>query len=78
MNPKYHTDQVMKITREWGKDIPPRPIIDVVWDAGWGCYTYSFPFSAIRIQENQIFPSGDPDITSEKWIDLQNAMPAMP
>jgi hypothetical protein len=45
----------------------------VAWDACWNCYTYSFPLSLIRIEEYELEPTGDPDITPEEWFDQYRA-----
>lgn len=66
--PKYHPNQVLRCLHTWATDHPPRPVEDVMWDECWGCYTYSFPLSLIRIEEHKLVPSGDPDLTPEEWI----------
>lgn len=68
-NPKYRPNQVLRCLHEWAADHPPRPVEDVQWDECWNCYTYSFPLSLIRIEEYELEPSGDPDITPQAWLE---------
>jgi len=66
--PKFHPNQVVRILHSWAEDMPPRPIANVAWDEPWNCYTYAFPWALIRIEENMIEATGDPDMTTEDWI----------
>ena len=66
---KYRPNQVVRILHTWAKDILPRPIENVDWDEPWNCYTYAFPCALIRIEEHELEPTGDPDITPEEWVE---------
>ena len=65
---KYRPNQMLRCLHTWAKDHPARPVEDVAWDECWNCYTYSFPFSLIRIEEYELEPTGEPDITPEAWV----------
>ena len=65
---KYRPNQMVKCLHDWAKDHPARPVEDVAWDECWNCYTYSLPLSLIRIEEHELEPSGDSDITPDAWI----------
>ena len=67
--PLYRPNQVLRNLHSWASENPARPVLDVLWDEPWGCYTYSFPFSAIRIEEEMLEPTGDPDITAREWAE---------
>ena len=67
---KYRPNQVLKCLHTWAADHPPRPVEDVAWDEHWQCYTYSFPLSLIRIEEDMLAHDDEvPDITPEDWIE---------
>ncbi|GIW90898.1 MAG: hypothetical protein KatS3mg109_1330 [Pirellulaceae bacterium] len=66
--PLYHRGQILRILHGWARDVPPRPVVDVQWDACWRCWTYSFPLSVIRIEEYALEPVGLPDIDPDVWL----------
>lgn len=70
---KYRPNQVLRCLHSWAKDHPPRPVEDVVWDECWSCYTYSFPLSLIRIEEHELEPTSDPDMTPADWVQQYRA-----
>lgn len=65
--PLYRVGQVVRILHSWAKDFPPRPVLDVMWDGPWGCYTYAFPRSLIRIKEHMLASTDQPDMDPGLW-----------
>lgn len=61
--PKYRVGQMLKAEHSWARDIPPRPVLDIMFDKSWNCYTYSFPRSLIRLEEYHLNPVDLPDMT---------------
>lgn len=64
---KYHIGQMLRITHSWAHELPVRPVSDIQWDEHWNCYTYGFPLCLIRIEEEMLAPTEEPDMTSEQW-----------
>ena len=67
--PRYHTNQVLRITHSWARDLPLRPVLDVMWDDEWQTYTYSFPCALIQIEEEWLEPTDLPDMTPLAWAE---------
>ena len=65
--PKYRVGQMLKAEHSWARDIPPRPVLDIMFDKSWNCYTYSFPRSLIRLEEYHLNPVDLPDMTPDEW-----------
>ena len=78
MQPKYRPNQVVRITLDWAKDIPPRPIENVSWDDCWHCYTYAFPLALIRIEEHDLEATDMPDMAPEAWIEQRREIKQVP
>ena len=72
---KYRPNQMLKCLHTWATDHPSRPVESVAWDESWNCYTYSFPFCMIRIEEYELEPTGEPDMTPEAWLAKYQARP---
>ena len=66
MTPIYHANQMLVITGS--SNIPSRPVINVMWDEIWNCYTYLFPLSLIMEIESHLEPTGEPDTNPDEWI----------
>ena len=71
--PKYRPNQVVRILHDWAKDIPPRPVENVMWDECWNCYTYAFPWALIRIEEHELEATDQPDMTPDEWAAQRKA-----